>query len=130
MIKEEETRKKRKEESKGRQEKKKDFVSKFFPSFENSLGGRPFLRGVRNMNSSTLGAVGKSSDMRAVVSNLPTLNIFENCETTQTKVKTSTLDCQDKGKSIKHFVNPKMTPAADMRKVGTDGDGAHLDQMN
>jgi hypothetical protein len=72
----------------------------------------------------------KTSDMRAVVSNFPNLNIFENCETTQTKVKTSTLDCQDKEKSIKHFVNPKMTPAADMRKVGTDGDGAHLDQMN
>jgi hypothetical protein len=48
----------------------------------------------------------------------------------QTKVKTSTLYCQDKEKSIKHFVNPKMSPAADMRKVGTDGDGAHLDQMN
>jgi hypothetical protein len=77
-----------------------------------------------------MSAVGKTSDMRAVVSNLPNINIFENCEATQTKVKTSTLDCQDKEKSIKPFVNPKMTPAADMRKVGTDGDRAHIDQMN
>ena len=48
-----------------------------------------------------MSAVGKTSDMRAVVSNLPNINIFENCEATQTKVKTSTLDCQDKEKPIK-----------------------------
>ena len=83
------------------------------------------MRGVRNADSSTLGAVGKTSDRRTVLSNLPNFNIFEE---TQTKVKT--LNYRDKGQSIEHLVKPKMMPAADMRKVGIDGDGAHLDRKN
>ena len=77
VRKEEEDRKKRKEESKGRQERKKDFVSKFFPKYENSPGGKPYLRGlIKNMDSSTLGAVGKTDDKGTVVSNLPTELLF------------------------------------------------------
>ena len=61
MRKEEEARRKRKEESKERQKKKMNSVSKFFPNSENSPGGRPYLKGLRTVDSSTLGAVGKIS---------------------------------------------------------------------
>jgi hypothetical protein len=122
VRKEEEDRKKRKEESKGRQERKKDFVSKFFPKYENSPGGKPYLQGIlRNMASSTLGAVGKTSEKGTVVSNFLNSNIFK------TKVKTSTLNYGDRGQSIENLANPEMTPAADRRKVGNVGEGAHLD---
>ena len=45
-------------------------------------------------------------------------------------MKTSTLNYGDRGQSIEHLANPEMTPAADLRKVGNDVDGAHLDQRD
>ena len=125
VRKEEEDRKKKKEESKGRQERKKDFVSKFFPKYENSPGGKPYLRGlIRSNDSSTLGAVGKADDEGTVVPNLPNRIIFE------TKVKTSTWNYVDRGQPIETFANPEITPAADLRKDGDYVDGAHLDQKD
>ena len=100
-------------------------MSKFFPKYENSPDGKPYLRGlIRNMDSSTLGAAGKTSEKGTVLSNLPNSNIFE------TRVKTSTLNYGDRGQSIEHLANPEMTPTADLRKVGDYGDGAHLDQKD
>jgi hypothetical protein len=42
------------------QVKKKDFVFKFFPNCENSPGGRSYLKGLINVDSSTLGGVGEN----------------------------------------------------------------------
>ena len=79
VRKEEEDREKRKEEKEGRKERKKELLTKFFPNFENSPGGKPYLKGnTRDVNSSTLGAVGKLENRRTLVSTfLSDNNIFE-----------------------------------------------------
>ena len=101
-------------------------MSKFFPKYENSPGGKPYVRGlIKNMDSSTLGAVGKTDDKGTVVSDLPNrrIIIFE------TKVKTPTYYV-DRGHPIETLANPEITPEADLRKDGDYGDGAHLDQKD
>ena len=90
VRKEEETRRKRKEESKGRQEKEKDFVSNFFPNCKNSPGGRTYLKGLRNVDFSAPGGVVKTRDRESVLSNCLNVNNLENHK--ETKVKTSTSD--------------------------------------
>ena len=99
VDKEEFTRKKRNEENLKKEEGKKEFVQKFFPSCVNSPGGKVYLKGLPDIDSTGKGAVGKSSKYRSTI---PAFN-FHNTLDAKGKVKTI-LNNHQKEPVIESFV--------------------------
>jgi hypothetical protein len=125
VAKEEVTRKNRKDENLKKEEGKKEFVRKFFPSCVSSPGGKVYLKGLPDIDSTGRGDVGKRNIDRSTI---PVLNFnFQHTLEAKGKVKTS-INNHQKEPVIEAFVRPLIAHTADTEKVGNLVIRTHLGQ--